>query len=85
MHKAIDSLSKLGSDFKIISQGGQSKRLICSVSLELDTDHMLLLNAAEQGQGMLTFSNLRQKGFAPDRFARAIERLLQDGLAWEDC
>lgn len=85
LRKAVESLKKLGSDFRIISQGGKnSKRLICSVSLELDTDHMALLSQAEQGAGMITLSQMSKKGFDVDRFERAINRLLSDGLAWED-
>ena len=33
LRKAVDSLNKLGSDFKIINTG--NKRVICSVSIEL--------------------------------------------------
>jgi len=33
MRKAVESLHKLGSDFKILNTG--SKRVICSVSIEL--------------------------------------------------
>ena len=33
LRKAVDSLHKLGSDFKILNTG--SKRVICSVSIEL--------------------------------------------------
>jgi ESCRT-II complex subunit VPS22 len=48
VRKAVESINKLGNDFKIITQGDKhSKRLICSVSVELDQDHMALLKAAE--------------------------------------
>ena len=36
VRKAVESLNKLGSDFRIITQGKGTKRLICSVSTELD-------------------------------------------------
>jgi len=46
---------------------------------------MVLLSAAEDNQGEITFSRVKgSNGFTKERFDRAIERLLQDGLAWED-
>lgn len=41
MRKAVDSLHKIGSDFKIIHTG--NKRVICSVSVELSEDNLMLL------------------------------------------
>lgn len=83
--KAVDSLHKLGEDFKIIETG--NKRVICSVAVELNQDHMSLLKFAEAHDGCLTFSKVKQE--LPNysdrgRFDRAIATLLQDGLAWED-
>lgn len=46
MRKAIESLNKLGSDFKLIKTG--NKRVICSVSIELSEDHLLLIKFAEE-------------------------------------
>jgi hypothetical protein len=45
---------------------------------------MALLKAAETSQGYITFSTLQKQGYSAERFKRAINRLLQDGLAWED-
>ena len=57
LRKAVDSLSKLGSDFKILTQGASnSKRVICSVSVELNTDHMTLLKEAEAEGGCISFT-----------------------------
>ena len=41
MRKAVESLNKLGSEFKIIHTG--SKRVICSVSIDLNQDNMTVL------------------------------------------
>lgn len=38
LNKAVESLHKLGEDFKIIETG--NKRVICSVAVELSEDHM---------------------------------------------
>ena len=57
VRKSIESINSLGHDFRIITQGGsESKRLICSVSVELNTDHMQLLSVAEGNSGKVTFS-----------------------------
>ena len=46
LHKAVDSIHKLGSDFRIIQTG--NKRVICSVAVELNADHMSVLKFAEE-------------------------------------
>ena len=48
---------------------------------------MIVLNAAEANGGWITFSDLRSKHPEfnnRERFANAINQLLQDGLGWED-
>ena len=85
LRKAIQSLQTLGNDFKIIKTG--QKRVICSVAIELNDDHMKLLKVAEDNKGWLTYSRtaqLQPSYSDKSRFNRAIEKLLQDGLAWED-
>jgi len=56
LRKAVDSLHKLGNDFKIIQTG--HKRVICSVSVELSDDQILLMKLAEQRGGWITFSRV---------------------------
>ena len=78
-------MHKLGSDFKILKMG--EKRVICSVSVELNDDHMQLLRFAEQSGGSLAYSQVQAK--LPSykdraRFTRAIDTLINDGLVWED-
>jgi hypothetical protein len=46
LRKAVESLHKLGNDFRIINTG--SKRVICSVSIELSQDNIKLLEVAEE-------------------------------------
>ena len=85
LRKAIDSLNKLGNDFKILETG--NKRVICSVSVELNDDHMALMKLAEERDGCISYS-LVAKALPhysnKDRFNRAIEKLLADGIVWED-
>ena len=73
----MESVQKLGSDFKIIQMGG--RRVICSVSVELNDDHMAILKFAEEQGGSLTYtkvSNQLPSYKDRGRFDRAIERLL---------
>ena len=85
LHKAVESIGKLGSDFKIMKTG--RKRVICSVAVELNADHMAVLKHAEENQGNFTHSSLTralpQYGDR-QRFERAINTLITDGLCWED-
>mmetsp|Transcript_31310 Transcript_31310/g.23270 ORF Transcript_31310/g.23270 Transcript_31310/m.23270 type:complete len:120 (+) Transcript_31310:121-480(+) len=64
------------------------KRVICSVSVELSQDHLQLMNLAEQNGGYVTFTLAKQKfgqDFASkERFDRAIEKLIADGIVWVD-
>ena len=83
--KALKSLEKLSADFKIVQTG--KKRVIVSTSVEFNSDQMIVLNAAEANGGWITFSDLRSKHPEfnnQERFANAINQLLQDGLGWED-
>ena len=85
MRKAVDSVQKLGSDFKIIRMG--EKRVICSVNVELNDDHMQLLKCAEESGGCIKYSSVKSKMPSykdQDRFMRAINRLMTEGLVWED-
>lgn len=59
MHRAIEELKDLGSDFRMIQMG--NKNVICSVSIELTGDHSLLMNAAEENGGWITFSYIKSK------------------------
>ena len=58
LQKAVESIHKLGQDFKLMEMG--NKRVICSVAVELNADHMGVLKFAEENNGMLTHSKLRQ-------------------------
>jgi hypothetical protein len=83
--RAIEELKVLGSDFKVINTG--NKNVICSVSIELTDDHMLLMKLAEENGGWITFSKTRLKlpqFNSQDRFERTIAFLLNEGMCWED-
>ena len=58
LRKAVKSINKLGSDFKFIETG--DKRVICSVAVELNSDHMDVLRFAEQNGGRLSYSTLKR-------------------------
>ena len=57
LRKAVESLNKLGNDFRIVHTG--NKRVICSVSVELSQDHLLLMKIAEEKGGWITFSKVQ--------------------------
>ena len=64
-----------------------NKRVICSVAVELNEDHIGVMKFAEENGGNVTYSSIASK--MPQysdkaRFNRAINTLLQDGMAWED-
>lgn len=85
LHKAVDSIQKLGKDFKFAKIG--NKNVICSVAVELNADHMAVLKHAEENQGNFTYSSLTRalpQYSDRGRFNRAINNLIQDGLCWED-
>ena len=61
--------------------------MICSVSVELSEDHLLIMKVAEENNAWITFSKIKEKlpSFNNrDRFDRAIEQLMKDGLVWVD-
>jgi len=85
LRKAVESINKLGSDFRILHTG--HKRVICSVAVELNADHLGVLTFAEEHQGTFTYSSLTRTmpQYADrQRFERAISTLIEDGLCWED-
>eukprot|EP00347_Sterkiella_histriomuscorum_P007180 403349953 len=86
LRRAVDSLHKLGSEFKIIHTG--TKRVICSTSVELSQDNLMILQAAEQNQGWITYTKMHQVNPSfynqLDRFQRAIDQLIKEGLCWVD-
>jgi len=85
LERAIEELKDLGSEFRMIQTG--NKKVICSVSIELTQDHMVLMNLAEENGGWITFSLTRSKlpQFSQkDRFLKSINFLLKEGMAWED-
>lgn len=57
------------------------------MAVELDEDHMGVLKFAEQNGGHLTYSEVKRaepKYADQDRFTRAIDKLIGEGMAWED-
>ena len=85
LRKAVESINHLGSDFRILHTG--NKRVICSVAVELNADHLSVLKFAEEHQGTFTYLSLT-RGMPQyanrERFERAINNLIADGLCWED-
>ncbi|KAG2182103.1 hypothetical protein INT43_007030 [Umbelopsis isabellina] len=81
--RSIKTLKPLSSGFEIITIG--KKRLVRSVPKELDTDQSSLLLLA-QTNGYVDKSAIEKElRWHDGRVTRALDNLLQDGLAWIDC
>ncbi|XP_062513805.1 vacuolar-sorting protein SNF8-like [Corticium candelabrum] len=80
--RAIKKLRVLGSGFAVIPIG--DRRLIQSVPGELSMDHTAVLQHAENG-GYVSLSDLvREMKWETTRASRALEHLVQEGMAWVD-
>lgn len=80
---AIQKLGKLGGGFRTIQVG--SSTMVVSVPTELDNDHMQVMTVAqESGQGVTVDQVMAATGWNKPRADRAIELLLQEGMAWVD-
>jgi ESCRT-II complex subunit VPS22 len=81
---AIQKLAKLGGGFRTVTVG--SSTMIISVPTELDNDHMEVLTVAQNNPMTgITVDHVEQAtGWNRDRIERALELLLQQGMAWLD-
>lgn len=79
--RAVDTLKPLGSGYSLIELGG--RKIIQSVPLELSADGTLLLRASET-RGYIVENDYITLGWQHERFQRAIDSLLSDGIAWVD-
>ncbi|KAF2712305.1 vacuolar-sorting protein SNF8 [Pleomassaria siparia CBS 279.74] len=83
IHRAVESLSPLGSCFSILKIGHRS--LIRSVPKELNTDQSTVLEAI-QVLGYVTISMLQLNlGWERPRAHAVTEDLMADSLVWVDC
>lgn len=80
---AIQKLGKLGGGFRTIQVGDSV--MVVSVPTELDNDHMEVMKTAqEEGEGVSVEDVMTATGWNQQRASRAIDVLLQEGMAWED-
>ncbi|NXT04638.1 SNF8 protein, partial [Prunella fulvescens] len=85
--RAIKKLKVLGSGFGIIPVGGTF--LVQSVPAELNMDHTVVLQLAEEGiagkKGFVTVSEIRDSlKWETERAKQVLEHLLKEGMAWLD-
>jgi len=79
---SIKKLAKLGNGFRTIEVG--SSTMIVSVPTELNTDHMEVMTLAKTMQ-CVTIEQVREAtGWNDARAERALQLLLQEGMAWLD-
>jgi ESCRT-II complex subunit VPS22 len=81
---AIQKLSKLGGGFRTVQVGPST--MIVSVPNELDGDVMQVMTAASEApDGGITVDQLVEAlNWQRNRVERALELLLQEGMAWLD-
>lgn len=82
---AVGKLAKLGGGFRILTVG--ASKMIVSVPQELDSDHMHVMAVAAAGDtpGVVDVDGLVEASeWTWSRAERALELLLQQGMAWLD-
>jgi len=92
---AVSKLAKLGGGFRVVQVG--PTEMIVSVPQELDNDHMSVMAVAaaaaaaattttdSSGGAGITLEEIRQAtGWTSERCQRAVDLLLQQGMAWLD-
>lgn len=81
---AVQKLGKLGGGFRTI-QLNETSTMVISVPTELDNDHMEVLRVAQEQEFGLTLSHVQAATkWNLERTRRAMELLLQEGMAWLD-
>ena len=81
---AISKLSQLGGGFRTVQVG--KSIMVISVPTELDKDHMQIMTAASAfAETGLTVDNVMHTTYwSRERTQRALDLLLQQGMAWLD-
>lgn len=81
---AVNKLSQLGGGFRTV-QVGKSVMVIC-VPTELDNDHMQVMTAASayKETGLTIEQVMYTTKWSKERVQRAMDLLLQEGMAWLD-
>jgi ESCRT-II complex subunit VPS22 len=87
---AIDKLGTLGGGFRTVSVG--EKTMVVSVPTELDNDHMQILTIAQGSDngddtpnaGLTMDQIIARTNWTESRATRAMDLLLQEGMAWID-
>lgn len=81
LNRAIGTLKPLGSGYAVVNLG--SRIAVQSVPLELSADGTKLLSQA-QASGTISRDICIEINWQAERFQRAIDSLVNDGLAWID-
>ncbi|KAI5120125.1 hypothetical protein M0805_001893 [Coniferiporia weirii] len=82
--RSIKTLKPLGAGYEVLDVGG--RRMVSSVTKELDADQSAVFAAARDSGGRVTATSLVEKtGWTLDRARVALENMLiRDGLCWLD-
>ncbi|KAL7558355.1 hypothetical protein ACA910_004020 [Epithemia clementina (nom. ined.)] len=81
---AISKLSQLGGGFRTVQVGKST--MVISVPTELDNDHMQVMTAASafSETGLSVDNVMHTTQWSRERTQRALDLLLQQGMAWLD-
>eukprot|EP01038_Epipyxis_sp_PR26KG_P008035 gene8035-10890_t len=83
VRRAAEKLVVLGGGFKIVYIGGNA--MVLSVPIEINTDHELLLSAAQDEDGYITSQlMISLHGWTLERFNIVMNPLLYEGIVWID-
>lgn len=82
INKAVDKLHVLGSGFRVIKMSGVP--MILSVPLEINTDHELMIDAAQSTAFVSVDTMTALCGWTHERFSYVIHSLLMEGMVWID-
>lgn len=81
---AISKLNQLGSGFRTVLIGNST--MVISVPTELDNDHVQIFQLAQESKeiGLTVLDVVERTRWAEDRVKRALNLLLEEGMAWID-
>lgn len=80
--RAVQKIEALGGGFKIIVMRG--KTMVSLVPMEFNNDHQVLLQDAQEFDGIVEQEFITSHGWSSERFHTIISTLLRDGVVWVD-
>lgn len=82
VQRAIQKVAVLGEGFKVLTVG--SVRMVLSVPVEMNEDHIAILQAAQATAHISERECCAVLSFSPQRFSSAMQTLLDESIVWVD-